>query len=272
MRVGFIGLGSQGGPMARRIVEHGFPTTLWARRPATLEPFGDTPAVVAGSPAEVAAQSDLVGVCVVDDADVEDVVNGPEGVLAGIGVGAVVAVHSTVHPETCRRLARDAHERGAALIDAPVSGGGDVASQGRLLVMVGGDTDAVERSRPVLATYGDPLVHVGGVGAGQIAKILNNLVFAAHLAVATGAFEIGATLGVEPATLAPVLAHGSARSYGIELTSALGFTAAPVGAHAGPLLRKDVAIAVELAQAAGIDLGPLLEAADVALDVLDHPR
>ncbi|HEX6510117.1 MAG TPA: NAD(P)-binding domain-containing protein, partial [Chloroflexota bacterium] len=100
MRVGFIGLGSQGAPMARRIVDAGYPVTLWARRPATLEPFADTPAKVADSPADLAASSDLVCICVVSDADVEEVVAGKKegagqagGVLAGMGTGGVIAVH-----------------------------------------------------------------------------------------------------------------------------------------------------------------------------------
>jgi len=108
MRIGFIGLGSQGGPMARRIIEAGHPTTLWARRPEALEPFSDTDAKVAGSPAELAAASDLVCLCVVSDADVVEVVEGEKGVLAGLQPGSVIAVHSTVHPNTCRELAKKA--------------------------------------------------------------------------------------------------------------------------------------------------------------------
>ena len=99
MDVGFIGLGSQGGPMAGRIIEAGFPTTLWARRPASLEPFAGTAATVAGSPAELAAASDLVCLCVVGDTDVEEVVTGENGVLAGLKPGGVIAIHSTVHPD-----------------------------------------------------------------------------------------------------------------------------------------------------------------------------
>jgi 3-hydroxyisobutyrate dehydrogenase-like beta-hydroxyacid dehydrogenase len=104
-RVGFIGLGSQGGPMARRIIEAGYPVTLWARRPATLEPFADLPADVAASPAELGKASDLVCICVVGDADVEEVLAGEHGVLAGLGPGGMVAMHSTIHPHTCQRLA-----------------------------------------------------------------------------------------------------------------------------------------------------------------------
>src|SRR4051794_8114267 len=156
-RVGFVGLGSQGGPMARRIVEAGYPTTLWARRPASLEPFADTAAATAASPAELGAASDVLGVCVVDDAGVDEVLRGPDGALAAMADGAVVIVHSTVHPETCVRLQDDfPHLR---LVDAPVSGGGQKAADGELLVMVGGPTDVVERCRPVLETFGDPVLH-----------------------------------------------------------------------------------------------------------------
>ena len=111
MRVGFIGLGSQGGPMARRIIEGGFPTTLWARRPASVEPFADTSAQVAQSPAELAAASDLVCLCVVGEADIEEVTDSERGLLAGLKPGSVIAVHSTVHPDTCKELAKKAEVR-----------------------------------------------------------------------------------------------------------------------------------------------------------------
>src|SRR5262245_41431154 len=159
-RVGFIGVGSQGGPMARRIVEEGFPLTLWARRPVALEPYADTAAVTAATPAELGAASDVVGVCVVADTDVEDVVLRPDGVLAGMEPGGVIAIHATVHPDTCRRLADAAAERGVGLVDAPVSGGGAVAAARKLLVMVGGADDHVARCRPVFETYGNPVIHL----------------------------------------------------------------------------------------------------------------
>jgi len=275
MRVGFIGLGSQGGPMARRILEGGFATTLWARRKATLEPFAGTTATIAASPAALAADSDLVCVCVVDDAGVEQVLRGERGdggVLAGMRPGGIVAIHSTVRPATCRRLAEHAAARGVALLDAPVSGGGVAASERRLLVMVGGEAEAFERARPVFATYGDPVLHLGTLGSGQAAKLLNNLVFTAQLGIATKVFEVGRALDVDPAALARVLASGSGRSYGLELISNMGFTAAPLAAHAGALLQKDVGIAAEVAQASAVDLGALLAAADAALEVLQHPR
>ena len=141
-RVGFIGLGNQGTPIARRIVEHGHQLALWARRPESTAPFADTTATVVPTPADVGAASDVVGICVFTDADVQDVLLGSHGVLAGMAPGGVVAIHSTVLPDTCASLAQHAGERGIAVVDAPVSGGPAAAAAGRLLLMAGGDDAA----------------------------------------------------------------------------------------------------------------------------------
>jgi 3-hydroxyisobutyrate dehydrogenase len=271
-RVGFIGLGSQGGPMARRIAESGTPTTLWARRPEALDAFRDTPAATAGSPAELAASSDLVCVCVVDDAGVEQVVAGPDGLLAHMAAGSVLAVHSTVHPDTVVGLAALAAERGIALLDAPVSGGGQRAEQGRLLVMLGGDAEVVQRCRAVFETYASPVVHLGPVGAGQRAKLINNLLLTATMGVAESAFTLARDLDVDPAQLAVVLANGSGGSLGASMVREPEFTLRAAGAHAGPLLQKDVRLVVDLAEAAGVKAGTVLEAADSALSSMGHPR
>jgi 3-hydroxyisobutyrate dehydrogenase-like beta-hydroxyacid dehydrogenase len=249
-RVGFIGLGSQGAPMARRIIDGGFPVTLWARRPATLEPFAGSAATVADSPAKLAAACDLVCLCVRDDADVETVTGGPDGVLAGLRPGSVIAVHSTVHPDTCGRLAARAAALGAHVLDAPVSGGSPAAAAGRLLVMVGGDDAVVAQCRPVFATYGDPVVHLGPLGAGLVAKLLNNAAFTAHLGIAASLLDLGRTLSIEPARLAEVLLHGSARSFALERVSSAGGTLDRIAGHAGPLLDKDVRLVIDLINAA----------------------
>lgn len=124
MRVGFIGLGSQGGPMARAIVEAGIPTTLWARRAASLEPYADTAAKTAGSPAELAADCDIVCLCVIGDDDIRELCEGEQGLLAHMKPGGVIVIHSTVHPNTCRELAEAAAQKQVSVLDAPVSGGG----------------------------------------------------------------------------------------------------------------------------------------------------
>lgn len=272
IRVGFIGLGSQGGPMARRIIDAGYPVTLWARRAATLEPFAGTRAKIAGSPAELAAGADLVCVCVVADADVEEVVAGSGGVLGGLRAGGVIAVHSTVHPDTCRRLAAEAAARNVRLIDAPVSGGGPAAAAGRLLVMAGGDEATVEFCRPVFATYGDPVVHLGPVGAGQVTKLLNNVLFTAHLGAAASLLGLGRALGVDPLRLAGVISHGSGNSFALERVASAGGTLERIAGHAGPLLRKDVGLIADLAAAAGAPGGTVLAAADGALALMNAER
>ncbi|MBB5915584.1 3-hydroxyisobutyrate dehydrogenase-like beta-hydroxyacid dehydrogenase [Nocardia transvalensis] len=272
MRVGFIGLGSQGGPMARRIAESEYPTTLWARRAASLEPYADTPAATADSPAALAERSDLVCLCVVGDADVREVVTGDNGVLAGSKPGSIIAIHSTVHPDTCRELAALAAEHQVSIIDAPVSGGGRAAEAGNLLVMVGGTTDAVERARPVFATYADPIVHLGDLGAGQSTKLLNNLLFTANLATAMSTMDLGKALGISPDKLGEVISHGTANSFALGRITSAGGTLDRLAQHAGDLLRKDVSLVARLAETAGVDPGVVLNAADATLGMMDHPR
>lgn len=266
LRVGFIGLGSQGAPMARRILGAGHETTLWARRRATLDAFADSGAKTAGSPAELAAVSDLVCLCVVDDADVEQVVTGPDGVLAGLRRGGVITIHSTVHPDTCRRLEAVARTSGVSVLDAPVSGGGRAAEQGTLVVVAGGDPQVFAYCRPVFATYGDPVVHLGPTGSGQLAKILNNLLFTAHLGLAADALGLGTALGLDSAALSRVLPRGSAASFALDRVADAGGSLDRIAAHAGGLLAKDVRLFAEIADGAGIrDAAALREAALAAL-------
>ena len=272
MRVGFIGLGSQGGPMARAIVDGGYETTLWARRPASLEPYADTAAKIAGSPAELGAASDLVCLCVVADADVEEVFDGDSGVLAGMTNGGIVAIHSTVHPDTCRRLAERAAVKGVSLIDAPVSGGAPAVAEKRLLVMVGGDPEIVERCRPVFETYANPVVRLGGLGSGQLAKLLNNLMFTANLANAKTTLELGEALGVSATSLAAVLTRGSANSSALNSIATMGGSLDVLSQIAGALLQKDVRLVVDIADEGGASPGAVLDAADAALHLLGHPR
>ncbi|TPG33110.1 NAD(P)-dependent oxidoreductase [Mycolicibacterium hodleri] len=272
MRVGFIGLGSQGAPMARRIVEGGYDLTLWGRRPESVAPFTDTAAKVAGSPAELAAGSDLVCLCVVGDDDVRQVLEGDTGVLAGLAPGGIVAIHSTVHPDTCREIAALAGAQGVSVIDAPVSGGAPAASEGTLLVMVGGEDDVVEKCRPVFETYADPVVHLGPLGAGQVTKILNNLLFSANLGAAISTLELGESLGVPRDRLCEVLARGSATSKAVSSISMFGGTLASLAPIAGALLQKDVRHAASLADDASASHGTVFTVADTALERMDHPR
>jgi 3-hydroxyisobutyrate dehydrogenase len=272
MRVGFIGLGSQGGPMARRIVEGGFDLTLWARRPASVAPYADTAAKVAATPRELAATSDLVCVCVIGDDDVRQVLGGEDGVLVGLAPGAIVAIHSTVHPDTCREIAETAAAQGVTILDAPVSGGGPAAGEGTLMVMVGGEESDVERVRPVFATYSDAIVHLGELGSGQVAKILNNLQFTANLGSAMSTLELGDALGISRQRLCEVLNRGSATSKAISSITMFGGTVEGLAPIAGALLQKDVRHAASLAGSASAPEGTVFTVADTALEAMDHRR
>ena len=255
--------------MARRIVDAGYPTTLWARRPETLEPFADTPAKIAASPAELAEASDLVCLCVVGDTDVEEIAGG--GLLAAMTPGSVIAVHSTVHPNTCLELAKQAGNQGVSVIDAPVSGGGPAAAEGRLLVMAGGGADVVQRCRPVFETYADPVVHLGELGSGQTTKLLNNLLFTANLGTAAAVLSLASALGVAPDRLTEVISRSSGNSFALNALGGVGGLERLAGI-AGPLLQKDVRLIVDLADQAGASCGAVLDAADATLALMDHPR
>jgi 3-hydroxyisobutyrate dehydrogenase-like beta-hydroxyacid dehydrogenase len=240
LRVGFVGLGSQGAPMARRILEEGFPTTLWGRRPESLEPFDGSGAAYAVDRRALGAASDVLCVCVIGDADVDEVLRGDDGALAGMAAGGIVMIHSTVHPDTCRRLQADFTH--LHFVDAPVSGGGHMAAAKALLVMAGGDDDVITRCRPVLDTFANPLVHLGGLGAGQAAKLLNNSLFTAQLGLAASAFSVARDLGVDVDALTNVLSNASSRSYAAEVIAGSGHSLSVMAELAGPLLAKDVGI------------------------------
>lgn len=235
--IGFIGLGSQGGPMARRIVDAGYPLLLWARRPESLEPYADTSARIAASVAELGQACDHVGVCVVDDAGVQEVC---DELISVMKQGSCIAIHSTVHPDSCKRLAAKAARRGIALLDAPVSGGGQGAAAGTLTVMVGGDAAIVEAARPVFETFAGLIVHLGDVGAGQSAKLVNNMLMAANMALAHHALASGAALGIDRSALADLIKASSGRSFGFEVYARMANPQA--FNHGGKLLAKDVGL------------------------------
>jgi 3-hydroxyisobutyrate dehydrogenase len=239
--VGFIGLGSQGAPIARRIVDSGYPLILWARRPQSLEPFRDTTAVRAASIADLAARAEHVGVCVVDDVGVEEVC---AELIAAMRPGTRIAVHSTVHPRTVIEMARHAAARGIAVVDAPVSGGGPAAASRTLTVMTGGDEQVLEAARGIFETFAGLIVRVGDVGAGQMAKLVNNALMAAHMAAAHQALAAGAALNLDRAALCELVKASSGRSFGFEVYSRLPRPGA--FGHGARLLAKDMRLLGEL--------------------------
>jgi 3-hydroxyisobutyrate dehydrogenase-like beta-hydroxyacid dehydrogenase len=244
---GFIGLGSQGGPMARRMVEAGYPLTLWARRADSLDPYRDTDATFAPSIAALGKACEHVAVCVVDDEGVRQVF---AELLPAMGAGSRIVIHSTVHPDTCRDLARRAGERGIAVIDAPVSGGGQGAAAGTLTVMVGGDGAMVAAARPVFETFAGLIVHLGDVGAGQLAKLINNSLMAAQVALGFEALNAGMEFGIDRIALAQLIKVSSGRSFGFEVASRI--SSPSDFSHGATLLAKDVRLLGEVMEHSAI--------------------
>jgi 3-hydroxyisobutyrate dehydrogenase-like beta-hydroxyacid dehydrogenase len=242
MRAGFIGLGSQGAPIARRIAAAGIPTTVWARRPAAAAPLAEIGASVAANPAELGADCDIVGICVFDAAGAEEVLFGERGVVAGMAPGGIVTVHSTVSPTQVRQIAARAAGHGITVLDAPVSGGAAAADAGELLVLLAGPEPECERAVPVIKTYAGQIVRLGPVGAAQTAKLINNALFAGQVALVLEAQRIGAVQGIEPATLVNVLRHGSARSFAVEAAARAGSAAALANGAFAAAIGKDIGL------------------------------
>ena len=173
--IGFIGLGIMGGAMAANVLRAGYDLTVWNRTPGRITPLAEAGAAVAADPADLAARSDIIITCVSDTPDVEAVILGPGGVIEGARRGALVIDCSTISPEATRTIAARLRQKGVHLLDAPVSGGSEGAARGTLSIMLGGDADQVARAMPVLQAMGKTITHVGGQGAGQMAKLVNQV-------------------------------------------------------------------------------------------------
>ena len=234
-KIGFIGIGSQGGPMAHRIVDAGMDLTVWARRPEALKAYVAKGCKAAASVAEMGASCDHVGICVVTDADVFQIT---DQLIPAMKSGSRIAIHSTILPESCIKLEQQCAERGIGLIDAPVSGGSPAAEAGVLTVMCGGSREVFDACKPVFETFGKMIVLLGSIGAGQKAKIINNALLSAHLGIATAALAVADELGVDRAALAELVKESSGRSFGFEVASRLPSPSA--FAHGATMLDKDI--------------------------------
>lgn len=213
IRTGFIGIGSQGGPMAHRMLLR-FPLAVWARRPEATAEFVAAGATAAASVEELGAACDHVGVCVVNDADVLDIC---ARLVPAMASGSVLALHSTVLPGTAAEVEVLCQRHGVNMVDAPVSGGAPGAQAGTMTVMCGGSPAAFEQARPVFESFGQMIVLLGGAGAGQKAKIVNNALMAANMGLAQAALQAGEALGVDRAALGQLVNASSGRSFGFEV-------------------------------------------------------
>lgn len=232
--IGFIGLGSQGGPMAARIAAT-YPLYLWARRPEALAPFLELGANAASDLEDLARRCEHIALCVVDDAGVMALA---DQLLPHMRPGSRLVVHSTISPRNCAILAEQCLARNIGFLDAPVSGGGPAAEQGKLTVMCGGEAADVAAATPIFQGFSNNILHVGKAGAGQKAKIINNALMAANIGLAHHAIALGHQLDLDRAALRDLIKISSGRSFAFDVYARLA--KAEDFAHGARLLSKDL--------------------------------
>ena len=251
-RIGFVGLGTMGASMAANLLRAGAPLTVWNRTPGRAWALVEQGAREAASPADAAAASEVVVICVSDTPDVEAVLFGPRGIAEGVRASSLVIDCSTISPGATRDFGARLAQRGVAMVDAPVSGGSEGARLGTLTIFVGGAEPDVARAQPVLQAIGKTITRLGELGSGQAAKAVNQVIISgAYLGVAEG-IVLGVRAGLDPRLLVEALSGGAAQSWTLANRSGrmiddeypLGFRLA--------LHRKDLGIALELAR--GLDL------------------
>lgn len=253
--VGFIGLGLMGRPMASNLVDAGTTVVAHSRSQRPVDELVAAGARRGESPRDVAEQAEVTILMLPDDEVVGEVVEGPDGVLAGAGPGHLLIDMSTVSPALERRLASLAAEKGIEMLDAPVSGGDVGARDGSLSIMVGGTDEALERARPVLEILGKTIVHVGASGSGQVVKACNQIVVALTIEALSEALVLGAKAGgIPPERILEVLSGGLAASRVIELRGPNMLSRGFEPGFTLDLHHKDLGIALETARASGVSL------------------
>lgn len=249
--VGFVGLGIMGLPMARNLVGAGWAVRAHNRSREPVEALREDGATAVSSPAEAADGADVVVTVLPASAEVEEVVLGPRGVAEALRPGGVLVDMSTIDPATARRVAADLAGRGIAAVDAPVSGGQQGAIDGTLAIMAGGEPDAVALCRPLLEVLGASVSHVGGPGAGQVAKAANQVIVAGTIQAVGEALTLAARMGVDPGRVREAISGGFAGSRVLEVHGQRMIAGDYEPGFKAVLHRKDLGIALAAAADAG---------------------
>jgi len=254
MNIAFIGMGTIGAPMARRLVRAGYDVTVHNRTREREEPVAEAGAKRAGSPKEAAEGKDLVITMVSDTPDVEAVILGENGVIHGAQPGSIVVDMSTVSPSATREIAKRLAEKGVTMLDAPVSGGSEGAEKGTLSIMVGGEAGALERVRGVLEHLGKRITLVGPVGSGQLTKAINQVIIAGTYAAVAEGLALGLAAGLDMEGVRQAVSGGAAGSWVLENRSANMIKGEyPLGFRTR-LHRKDLGIALGAARELGVPI------------------
>ena len=255
MKIGFIGTGTMGQPMLANLVKKGFDVTAFDLVPAALDAAVRLGGKRAGSLRDAVANCDVVITMLPSSANVEAAYLGSGGIAESAAQGLLCVDMSTIDPGTSQRVAARLRERGLRFLDAPVSGGVGGATAGTLAIMVGGDTGDLEEARPALAAMGANIIHVGAIGAGEVAKLCNNLISGSALIAVAEAFRIGEAFGVDPQILTNVIAKSSGATWVMEhMHPVPGIVESAASSHQyapgfmTDLMAKDLALAVNAAR------------------------
>jgi 3-hydroxyisobutyrate dehydrogenase-like beta-hydroxyacid dehydrogenase len=259
-RIGFVGLGAMGGPMARRLAQSGFSVTGYDINPERATAAAGEGVSVAKSPAMAAEAADIVMSSLPNPAAVREAYLGASGAVAALRAGTIVIDMSTIDPNTWRDVSDLAAAAGAETLGAPVSGGPADAGSGRLVFLIGGEAAVIERCRPVLETLGSEIHHLGPLGAGHVVKLVNNVMSMCNVAVAAEAMVLGVRAGMDPQRLFDVLSTSGGRSHHFlkRFPNVLAGDFTPHFSIA--LSRKDLSLALQMAESLGV---PMLATATV---------
>ena len=263
--VGFIGLGIMGKPMAENLIEAGYDLVAYNRTREKAEELDG--ATVAETPKEVAEQSDVIITMLPDSPQVEEVLAGEDGVLEGIKEGALVVDMSTISPVVTEELAKEVEEKGASMLDAPVSGGDVGAIDGTLSIMVGGGEEDFERALPLFEVMGQTVTHVGPVGTGQVVKAANQIVVALTIEAVSEALVLGSKGGVPPEKILDVLGGGLAGNKVMEAKREKMLEHSFDPGFRVELHHKDLGIALAAGREYGVSL-PVTAVVDQMLETL----
>ncbi|MCC6260556.1 MAG: NAD-binding protein [Anaerolineales bacterium] len=254
LRVGYIGLGLMGKPMARNILKAGFPLAVHNRSRGAVDELVAEGAKAANSPREVAEQADLIFTNLPDSPDVEKVALGEDGILAGGHSGLIVADNSTIQPVVARRIAQKLKEKDIFFLDAPVSGGDVGAKNATLTIMVGGEAEALEKAMPVLQTMGRAITHVGDSGAGQVAKAANQIMVAAQMVAMGELLVFSKKAGVDPRKVVDAIKGGAAQCWALDVKTPRLFAGNRNPGFKAYMQLKDMKIVLETAKEYAIPL------------------
>ncbi|MFP6733863.1 MAG: NAD(P)-dependent oxidoreductase [Rhodospirillales bacterium] len=215
--LGFAGIGLMGAPMTGRLLDAGYPVTVWNRTRAKIEPLLDQGAIEASGPAVLTERSEIVLMCLTDADAVEAVVFGPGGIAEAAASGNLLVDFSSMAPDRTREMAERLRETGMGWIDAPVSGGVKGAEDGALAILAGGEAADIERVRPVLAHLSQRLTHMGPIGAGQVTKLCNQVIVGSNIATIAEAVRLAEASGVDAKKLSEALGGGFADSIPLQI-------------------------------------------------------